>query len=121
MLQLRNGRYFDLLHVQNIHFLLITCRLILNLQELSSSQPSLTQKYPSLHVLQMWKFSFHLLHLHLMASYWVTLPFSHQFLLEELVLGMIQFTGQMKSSNRFSSLTDSLYICMILFMIDIRD
>lgn len=110
MFQFGHGRYVVLLHIQNIHFLLIACRLILSLQELLSSQPSLIQKFPNLHVLQMWKFSFHLLLLHLMASYWVTLPFSHQFLLEELVLDMIQFTGQMKSSNRFN--TNSLLLCL---------
>lgn len=80
----------------------IAYRLILNFQGQLSSQPNLTLKYPSLLALQMLKFSFHPQHIHWTVSYWVTLPFLHLCLLEELVRVMIQFIDQMMSLNRFN-------------------
>lgn len=78
-------------------------RLILNSPGLLLSQLSSIPKYPSLHVLQMLRFSFLHQHLCLMVSCLVIHLFSHLYHLGELVQDTNLFTDPMTSLNRYSN------------------
>uniref|UniRef100_A0A3N7G6V8 Uncharacterized protein n=1 Tax=Populus trichocarpa TaxID=3694 RepID=A0A3N7G6V8_POPTR len=75
-------------------------RLILSSQRLLLAQQSVTREYPSLLAHLTLKYSFHCQFIHLMASWWAGLPSLQLFLLEELVLPMIQFIAPMMNLSR---------------------